>query len=713
MALNNSFNEEDSIAWQALQDWLSQDEEGQAILTSLRSGEQFKTLFLQWVEARRAEAPPQLSTHVSGGQVGKLINIAHLGVLQLEEHKRYKSDAEKQSVNHLDNLLNEMKSSVARWRTDCLHKSVRLNLLMEEQPYQVRRPEGNSKLSPGTSIRNFFGQEEIAGKLLILGELGSGKTATLMQLAEELITCIKNKPSEPIPVLFNLSSWKDRKRRKVDKQSIASWLVSELNYMYGVPGDIGRQWLKNQQLLLLLDGLDELPFTSQERCIKAINAFLKGNHRPKYLVVCSNRIEYKNFNSKLELNGAVYLQPLNEAQIQDYLLRVERPELWQSIASSNGLLDLVESPLMLYFLVDAYKGEKISLEQLNNLNSELSRRNYLFNYWIEKKLELTRDSTGILRVYYSPGKIPTSKQIEYWLIWLAKMLKSHDKTVFLIEEMQPSWLQDSNERLTYRIVVWLIVGLIIGVFGGLIGDTINAIIGGLIGAIIGGVSGTIIGIFREKISPVETLRRPSIKNISLNSLKDMLRSVGLGEGLIFSLISQLGISDSRNFSQISELIRLSLSRVDGLIGGLVGGPMGALIRALSGPEEDEEKKVDANQGIWKSGIYAVLFALIFGLMFGLIGWLIAELVQPSKGLIVGKFFGLMGGLIAGLVPGIACIQHFVLRVILWSSGCIPWNYARFLNYAKQLKFLQTVGGRYRFIHPSLQEYLAERLLINN
>lgn len=57
--------------------------------------------------------------------------------------------------------------------------------------------------------------------------------------------------------------------------------------------------------------------------------------------------------------------------------------------------------------------------------------------------------------------------------------------------------------------------------------------------------------------------------------------------------------------------------------------------------------------------------------------------------------------------GTACIQHFALRLILYSNGYIPWNYARFLDYCTERMLLQRVGGRYRFIHKLLQDHFAQ------
>ena len=72
------------------------------------------------------------------------------------------------------------------------------------------------------------------------------------------------------------------------------------------------------------------------------------------------------------------------------------------------------------------------------------------------------------------------------------------------------------------------------------------------------------------------------------------------------------------------------------------------------------------------------------------------------------FFILGVGIAIGVIEsGMSAIQHFSLRIVLWFSGYIPWNYARFLDYATNRLFLQRVGGEYRFIHRLLQEHFAQ------
>jgi hypothetical protein len=59
-----------------------------------------------------------------------------------------------------------------------------------------------------------------------------------------------------------------------------------------------------------------------------------------------------------------------------------------------------------------------------------------------------------------------------------------------------------------------------------------------------------------------------------------------------------------------------------------------------------------------------------------------------------------------LYGGLTCIQHIVLRYILYYSNTIPWNYPAFLDYCADRILLRRVGGGYIFIHRLLQDYFA-------
>jgi hypothetical protein len=71
----------------------------------------------------------------------------------------------------------------------------------------------------------------------------------------------------------------------------------------------------------------------------------------------------------------------------------------------------------------------------------------------------------------------------------------------------------------------------------------------------------------------------------------------------------------------------------------------------------------------------------------------------SDAVAVAYLFWLING-------GFACVQHLVLRVLLWQTKRIPWNYPDFLDYAAGRILLRKVGGGYIFMHRLLLDYFA-------
>ncbi|MHC5725841.1 MAG: NACHT domain-containing protein, partial [Nostoc sp.] len=255
-------------------------------------------------------------------------------------------------------LLAAVKEEVTARLRQSLHNAVLINLGKESQPQQVKRfwdTEIKIGLKPAvplpdaTTNLEVFDSQEIAGKLLILGAPGAGKTTTQLELAQALVKRAEEQPDYPVPVLFNLSSWKN------DRQPLSDWLVAELKSKYGVSIKLGKEWVDNKQLLPLLDGLDELEPQRQESCVQAINHFLAGEIRPLYLVVCSRIEEYSNYATQLQLNGSIYLQPLTNNQIHNYLIEVNHANLWETIHEDSELLKLVKIPLFLSITILAFQ----------------------------------------------------------------------------------------------------------------------------------------------------------------------------------------------------------------------------------------------------------------------------------------------------------------------------------------------------------------------
>lgn len=276
---------------------------------------------------------------------------------------------------------------------------------------------------------------------------------------------------------------------------------------------------------------------------------------------------------------------------------------------------------------------------------------------------------------YLPETSPSDEQTYYWLFWLASKLKQDNTTEFLIERMQPSWLETPQEKCLYRIFVGIITGLLIGLIYGM--ST------GWIGAGIGGVTyGLILG-FTPEIYPIESLKF-SIEYAKVRLLGSLFSGVcwGLIYGLIDALICGL------------------LWGVEGLIWGMIEVVIWGLVEGLIwGLNVPEFKNITvSNQGIRESaknaGIFTVIGGMAWLLLYVLVLKVIDEPLEPFSLLLDGIGCGLFFGIYVG---GLACLQHFVLRLILWWNGYMPWNYAKFLDYATERGFLEREGGRYQLM----------------
>lgn len=132
----------------------------------------------------------------------------------------------------------------------------------------------------------------------------------------------------------------------------------------------------------------------------------------------------------------------------------------------------------------------------------------------------------------------------------------------------------------------------------------------------------------------------------------------------------------------------------GLAGGLTSGQI--------------DTKARPNQGIRRSAKNALLVGAMTWLIVGVAGGAI-DTTSTGLGLhiISGLEFGLAAGIVTGLGwGGFVCLQHAVLRLVLWLAGSIPRRYSHFLNYATDCLFLRRVGGGYIFIHRLLMVHFA-------
>jgi hypothetical protein len=585
-----------------------------------------------------------------------------------------------------------------------LYGEAMIELGLEEQSDVVDNPlnrvlrqagQPGQALPPGTKIIQVF--DQVGGALLILGEPGSGKTTMLLDLARDTIIRAERDPTQPIPVVFNLSSW------PVTGKPIAEWLEDELKVKYQIPPKIGHTWIKDRELLLLLDGLDEVKLERREACVQAINVFSQ-EYGLKNIVVCSRVADYKALTTKLKLQGAMLLHPLTPEQVDTYLAQAgsEMAAVRTLLQKDEPLLELARSPLTLSVMVLAYRAKPV--HELEGFASVAERRTHLFDTYVER---MFRRTARTRREQYS------REQSVGWLTWLAKQMIQGHQSVFLIENLQPTWLDARIcQRLYVAICYFLIVGLVsligwlltTGPISTLFGERYVTVMLFVLGffALSGVLAIVGEGEYGEKlrkIEPVESLKW-SLRNLGM-SLGLAVLAGGVADSILspFKALRQ----ETGPFSRIPDVRHIGLQ-----VGALVM-LQGVLNWGVS-PREIEVKS-SPNQGIRRSAGHALVGGLVVGLLIGMIVWewmdVFAERLRPSNLLLLRLGF-IEGGIVAGAwkFGGLAVLQHTVLRVMLYLYGHIPWNYVRFLDHATERIFLRKVGGGYIFVHRLLQEYFA-------
>ncbi|MCW5318379.1 hypothetical protein GTQ43_33780 [Nostoc sp. KVJ3] len=701
-------------------------------------------------------------------------------------------------------LLAAVKEEVTARLRQSLHNAVLINLGKESQPQQVKRPwDAEIKiglkpavpLSDTTTILEVFDSQEIAGKLLILGEPGAGKTTTQLELARELIKRAEEQPDYPVPILLNLSSWQN-KRPKLEK-----WLISELKSKYGVRPSISKQWLESRLILPMLDGLDEVSLHQQPFCVEAINQFLKNENRPPYLVVCSRIENYNAYTNLLLLNGAISLHGFTNSQIQLFLERVELDNFWNFLHNNSVLLELLSNPLLLSVTILVFP--QLSENDWKQITSSENFRQRLLDAYIHQMF-----TRSLKQSLFKQESLPTIKETCLKLCWVAQNIQLQGRSDFLIEDMQPDLLSKSYQKVLYRLILvvlcgiigqfisWVIILLVITLnlafndkkdnqkhhinsfedIKSIIeqdikqaeeylksGNSSKWLVAMLIiafcviatassscnsllefaktnllvfiyineiqyfcknidfifncsGFIIGAMTGFNIGL--KRIETLEYLKFPlkkeEFKRFGNGFIKGFIYGLSSGisrgrdivSGFIILvsaivLIISLIIAASSGFwyliliAFLVPILILILGLVLGLALGLVRGFILGLILGL---RVDVNSKFYPNQGIKESAKNSIYIAVILIIAIcipffsdALVSWILAVYFLP-----ITDGFG-----------GLACIQHLALRITLWQSGYIPWNYARFLNYCTERLFLQRVGGRYRFIHKLLQDHFAQ------
>lgn len=283
--------------------------------------------------------------------------------------------------------------------------------------------------------------------LLLLGEPGSGKTISLLEMARDLNARFQADPTQPVAVVFNLAGWAAR------GLPLAAWLLGELASKYFIPRKVARRWFGSARLVLLLDGLDEMGEADRAACVQAIREFLVSQAVPGLAVACRST-EYAALSLKLPLAAAVQLQPLADPQIAAFLDGSGRSTaaVRLLLSENDDLRETARTPLMLSVMLSVYGERRAAAANPAGAPPPADTADwsaFLFDAYIERMIARKRASGAS----YSP------ERLRYWLAWLAANLESRRQPHLYLDQLQPGWLPSPWQQLLYAGVSRVTMGV--------------------------------------------------------------------------------------------------------------------------------------------------------------------------------------------------------------------------------------------------------------
>lgn len=572
----------------------------------------------------------------------------------------------------LDHVLNEMDA-------------LKLPMAFAEPGKVLEKPGMKDYHLPNsTAILQTF--RDLGRRLVILGEPGSGKTVTLLQLARELIGEARTDDKRPVPVVLALSSW------AAERLPFEDWLRQEIRERYDVPSKITDDLVLGEQLVYLLDGLDEVAEEHRHTCVEFIKAFVDA--RKVDFVLCCRRREYEALSVHPDILAQVVIQPLTETQIDDYLSDHAFAGLRALRRDSLIVQDFSRIPFMLNTMAVVTRGQpetalRLTLEQTDD---PAHLRDYFLEEYLSQRLR-----EGTHKKYSDVG------QIRSRLKWLAQQLIAHDETDLYIENLQFDWLGESGIVQLRRLLLLRALVLVIALIAYLAKLASDA---NPIEKTIESYGFTTLSLLLGAISPGSI-----IVPIAKVKWKIDIRFIlfGLISTALLYLFTMLIAHESKADIQFPLLVLLT-----------------TLAGSISASNSIEPfSTMRPNSGIVRSFlnfsatifVFPIFVAVVIAIPVATIGTLWGlSFLSPILGITVGMLFGLVLAflrLLSGLENGgAAAINHMVLRFALAREGYVPlWRYDKFLDYCAELVILRKVGGGYRFVHDYLRQYLASAAFV--
>ncbi|MGW3999553.1 NACHT domain-containing protein [Amycolatopsis sp. NPDC004772] len=270
------------------------------------------------------------------------------------------------------------------------------------------------------------------GRLIILGDPGSGKTMMCIELALQLLK--SGTPDAPLPIRLSLASWDVQ-------QELETWLADRLVVDYGIRAASAKEIVtaRPRRLLPILDGLDEMDRADTAepsrafRALRVLNEYIDGQLRGCVVVTCRSErfAQLESSGATLRDSTKVQILPLQHAQIVDYIgnrfeADAHQRRRWLDTVDAHAevLDEVLSTPWRLHLATTLFDSardpdEMFALENGSRATRAAQIKDFLLDSYVAAAvLKTSKDKP----VRYPPEKV------ELWLGKLAEHLTWQETT---------------------------------------------------------------------------------------------------------------------------------------------------------------------------------------------------------------------------------------------------------------------------------------------
>lgn len=523
-------------------------------------------------------------------------------------------------------------------------------------------------------------------QLVVLGEAGAGKSVLATLLALGLIE--RSEGDDPVPVLLPAASWNPQDEPV--RRFAARRMAEDYPPLAGSLGGrcVADLLISEGRVLLVLDGLDELPTESQERALRKLDEFA-ATGRP-LVVTCRPR----EFQRAVDASGVIISRAavveIMPVDVERAIAFLSHPEpfrhRWEPVFthlrsdSESPVARVLSTPLMVSLARTAFSPPATDPTTLARLDSRDAITAMLMDTFVTSVHDPDRPVPPEGR----PPRRYTPAAARRWLGSLALHLQLVGRTELVWWQLSPDLYTFNAEAIRARVVT-----AIAAVVGAGVTAVAGAAPGGAAMFTVAAALAAAAGILR----PLWPHAYPPYTPTSYSPVRERRRRVlalRAGFGIAPGLLTGIILGDPLIGAAGALVVGLLILVMPFL--PLRTRPRGTTPRATLNANHRATAIAAAQHGITAALVFAASTAA-----------LAPEATLWIPAVTAAAVYGWVAACGAGLGTW---IDYKITHLRLAAKGLLPWRLWTFLEDQHQRQTLRQSGTAWQFRHALLQHHLA-------